>query len=554
MKKTYIFLTIIFCFILFAGFNILTAATSPKSQKAVSDGLQRVIMAIETRGNTLGNVTFKIANAGNNAGDGQGARTHGGCIWPVNSGRAYIYGQGLGFAAKKRVGDKVNKLTTLSYNPNNGYSNHVPGRIEEGDSYSWDPVLREKYQVYISTEFDKTTGQSKDTTVTVQKWPIWKVADGQTDKFGVYNLITEERDLANYPKGPAMVADEQLHTVFKDTEIAKYLGDRDEMKRLGYPMRLQYEESVFYWNTEQYKDIVIIYYKVINMSTDTLNDCYLAPLSDNDIIDSVATDTAQVSNDIAKYYSTDTTLNLGYTWTNTDKGEAGKHFGYVGISLLMTPAVKQDGFLRSDKNIYQPDEQLGLKTFELFPIESDTIVLGDLYGYITSGKKAASILPSDIRLLYSTGPFNMLPGDTAKLFVMLNFATPSKGGEADGTDEDVVGLVNQVKLGRSFFYDEILTKIVEQETINKGNFSINSVYPNPAVSNVNIDFNKLISGYTNVEIINLMGQKIFSGNYYISDNGTNSLTLNIETIAQGAYVLKITNKGQISTKMFSILR
>ncbi|MGA2298028.1 MAG: T9SS type A sorting domain-containing protein [FCB group bacterium] len=573
MMKNYIFSSmVLFCCLFLIPFNSSFAESIRNKSDKNDDRIQRVIPYKETRNSTKSNILFKVKNTGINFYDNFKTNGHGGCLWPRGTQNSYIFGQGICFAAKKNFGGDINKLVTMSYNPHVGVplttkpgEGLVPGRIEDGSSGNSN--YANKYQVYLSTDYNSITGAPLDTNNTTLDWPLWKDKTGDLNKFGIYVYNETERDALQYHNGPAFVSDEDIHCDFKDTDVDHYnLGNPDDNASIGFPMGIQYEETIYSWGTGDHKDMLMIYYKLINTSTDALTDCWIAPVIDPDLMDNTQNDSTQTSNDVSKYYSPDTTLNLGVTWTGTDKGELGKGFGYLGISLLMTPAVNSNGILRRDKPIYDLTEQLGLKTFLLFSIDQDSATIinnlyDNLYNNISSGLKTLTSAPSDIRLLLSTGPFNMMPvsdanpgGDTARLILLINFAQTSKGGEADGTFEDMQKLVDGVKLARTFFYNDLLVKVIENENSLKNKFGINELYPNPANDEVLIDFNTSSSGNISIDIYNLMGQKVkaFQPEYY--DAGQNTGLLSLNNLTAGSYYIRLNWNGKVDTKMLTIIK
>jgi hypothetical protein len=291
------------------------------------------------------------------------------------------------------------------------------------------------------------------------------------------------------------------------------------------------------------------------MSSDSLRDCWFGMVADNDL-KVLGPDSGQV-NDNALFYFADQTLNLAYTWSETNKGELGKGFGYIGHSLLESPAVNQNGYIRKDKQFYTPTEQLGLKTLKLFPLESDTIIFNHLYDNLSSENKSFSIENEDIRVLLSTGPFHLNPNDTAICAFMINFANTVSGGEADGSSTDAANLISNVLNGRDLYYNKHLITKIEDENNTKQYLSINKLYPNPADDNINVEISIPNDGNVRIEIIDLLGNNIASYNLR-SNVGVNNYAINIIDLQSGSYILKITNNGNASqsvcSMVFSILK
>jgi len=255
-------------------------------------------------------------------------------------------------------------------------------------------------------------------------------------------------------------------------------------------------DRIYSWGFGDYKDFIFLKYDIINFSKDTLKEVWLGSVMDIDIV-RAPNYTGGAGNDRARFYNEDSTLNLAVQWTNTDQGEKGFGFGYLGFDFLESPAViKSDrsdvtyevqgsdttyriteymcfdkqivkvpvydstgtiidyrdsvaclredvvkkwvslhkktdtgmavintvefditGYIRKDKRVYANDEQLGLKTFRNWHISDDKNDDDERYNFMSSGVRDGDFGPGDRRLMMATGPFNMVPGDTARLVV-----------------------------------------------------------------------------------------------------------------------------------------
>ncbi|MCL2040006.1 MAG: hypothetical protein FWG85_06220 [Bacteroidetes bacterium] len=102
---------------------------------------------------------------------------------------------------------------------------------------------------------------------------------------------------------------------------------------------------------------------------------------------------------------------------------------------------------------YPVKEQLGLVTFRNWPIAEDKRTDEEMYAFISEGDRDGSGEPGDMRYMMATGPFHMRPGDTSRTVVGLVIAATGKGGDADGTDEDLMELVRKVEFMQRV-YDE----------------------------------------------------------------------------------------------------
>lgn len=437
--------------------------------------------------NTLSNIETVISNYGmigydrpNRVGSG---------YFPRNSRNQYIFGGGIWYAAQKKIptidtitGEPsfyLNKMVSVSYNPGTADSWQTPGRIEDGALTQGSP---EKYKVFFSTDYSRTNGIALDPSdKETPPWPVWDTIEedtvGYSRYFGYYLHEEKDRSLANYKKGPAMISGEDIFTTYHDLDLNQYEGALAERRQQGYPLGLQYEFTIYSWGFGQYQNFFFCSYDVINMSQDTLYDCWLAPIMDVDLARRPFL-VAGASNDRVSYWYEDTELNLAYQFTNPEFGEQGQGFGYLGFDFLESPTIirpplfddngdsipeyiKRDlgngvivydttyvadenhpdyKFLRKDSAFYDNSSQLGLVTFKNWNIDQDKDKDADRYNFISDGKTDVDFGPGDKRFMMATGAFHMRPGDTSRTVVCIMIATPSKTGDADGTLADRQGL------------------------------------------------------------------------------------------------------------------
>lgn len=455
----------------------------------------------DNRKNSISNIEFFTSNYGIFGLDI--ANGVGGGYWPRNSKNQYIFGGGAWFAAQKDIsqqGDSIvrRKYVELSYNPRRGSSWFVPGRIQDKNgnpTYAADFNDIHKYRTYFSTDFDRETGQALVTEEQAwPAWPIWDVIPEDTVKINRYfGLYVEDEDLRNvqeYPDGPAFISEEDIFATFKDSDLNFYDQGFATASAYGYPLYVQIEHMIYSWGFGQYKDFVFLKYDFINFSSDTLWNCWHAPIMDVDVARSPLT-AFGARNDRVRWYDCDSTLNMAVQWTDPENGEQGFGFGYLGFDYLESPSVKNyfvlDGqdtlwvdpdvirirpnddppylpedmpyeyildregdtlypsesifddrfFLRKTKRVFPVEEQLGLVTFRNWSIENDVQGDNQRYDFMASGEPDGDTGPGDKRYMMATGPYNMAPKDTARVVVAVVLARTSGGGEATGECDDM---------------------------------------------------------------------------------------------------------------------
>ncbi len=551
-----LFATIIICS---ANINAQTKGTDELQREAIGDfDLQR---------NTVSNFEFYQSNYGIFGYDIRLSKAGG--FWPRGSSNQYLFASGFWLGAKKAdpLSGELKKMVLISYNPNSGRSWMSPGRIEDGDTLMNDMSVN-KYRVYFSTDMNLENG----TPLKVEdgpNWPLWITDPLRKYHYGIplYDYVFDEnkRNLQNYPDGPLFISDEDLITVFKDTDLRLYEGGATQRANMGYPLRMQFESHIYSWGQGDMHDVVIQYYVIENKSSETYKDCWFAGVYDPDIAKS-ASGSMGAANDRVRYFDEED-LNLVVAWTETTAGESGQGFGYMGITVMQSPAVDEDGFLRTDKLIFEPNEQLGLVTFKSWGVQDDILSDNERYDYISNKDIDIQENPGDIRTIIATGPFHLRPNDKARIAFALNFAMPAKGGEADGTYEDIAGfvdktkgsddeqlqdaennsLVGKIKQVYKEYYSNIASKVIQSESYQ----DFGKVYPNPASENIVFDYTLSTDTHLKIVLVDELGRDIavLYNNHRNSGNYHHFFDLNKLNLPNGTYFIKSeTNSGSNITK------
>lgn len=411
----------------------------------------------DLRRNTISKFDFYVTNYGVlflNV-----ARNQGGGFWPRGSTNEYAFGGGVWFGAIKSINGQPRKMCVIGYNPNSGISWLTPGSIDDGDLADRSSSAVLKNRLYLSTDFVRVNGTPRN-PADGPNWPIWDANPNdtlinrafikdQSRYVGYYINDTAQRSTATFSKGPAFISQEDIFCVYKDTDLRAYEIGEDQARAVGYPLRVQIEQTIYSWGFGEYGHFIFIRFNIINRSQDTLYQCWMAPAMDFDLAAFPNYGTG-AGNDRVSYYFQDTTLNLAYQWTNTDRGERGKGFGYIGMNFLESPAVDEQFFIRKDRNYYPVSDQLGLRTFRNWVIENDPTTDIQRYDFMAAGVREGDTGPGDKRFLMATGPFNMRPGDTARVVVGVILAPPVKE-EADGTQEDLQNLIRRTRFAQRVY-------------------------------------------------------------------------------------------------------
>ncbi len=468
-----------------------TAGTAPKkaNKDSNTEDVQRTPRGVfDQQANVVSSIDFQTTNYGIFGFDVRNGR--GGTFWPRGRRNQYLFAGGAWFGARKRPpgSDSLRKRVMITYNPNSGLSWMVPGAIEDGDVVNTTSEFINKYRTYFSTDFSSNDGVDFQNP-TFPRWPIWDTKALDTlrvdNYFGMYVNDITSRYKTTFPKGPAFVSEEDVFCVYKDTDLNYYEGGVTKRKADGYPLGMQVEQIIYSWGFGDYADFVFLKYLFIHPEKfkDTLFDCWMAAVQDVDI--ALATNPiGGAQNDLARYYDEDPLLNLAVQWTNPDRGEGGQGFGYLGFNFLESPAVDAEKFLRTDKRQFPVNEQLGLRTMRNWPITEDPIENEDRYNFISSQRLDGNLGPGDRRLMMATGPFNMRPGDSARIVVGIILAGTTSGGDATGTTEDMIELIRKTRFAQFVYDNQFRAPKAPELSIIKGapagsSSGINSFMPIP---------------------------------------------------------------------------
>lgn len=438
--------------------------------------------AFDLQRNVVSNIDFFTSNYGI---FGFNIRQQiGGTFWPRGTGNQYLFAGGAWFGALKRPPgtSDLRKRVMITYNPNSGQSWMVPGSIADGNAVDQGDGVN-KNRIYFST--DANTADGSDLThPTFPKWPVWDASPSDTlrynNYYGLYINNTEDRTRTKYPKGPAFVSQEDIFAVYKDTDLSRYEGGALRRQAEGFPLGLQIEQMIYSWGFGDYADFVFLKYMFIHPDkfTDTLYNCWMAGVMDVDI--GLRTNSSNgAQNDRARYYSEEDTLNLAVQWSNADRGEANQGFGYLGFNFLESPAVDVDGFIRKDKKQFPVTDQLGLRTMRNWPIAVDPIENEDRYNFMSSQDLDGDQGPGDRRLLMATGPFNMRPGDSARIVVGIILAGTAGGKDATGTAEDMAELIRKVRFAQFVYNNQFRAPQAPALPVIRGYESTGSLYSVP---------------------------------------------------------------------------
>lgn len=287
----------------------------------------------------------------------------GGGRWPRGSNEGYIFGAGIWIAA---MIDSV-KQVTVGYNPVNIQTEMVPGDLPNEPGYT-DPTEI----VYVSSDYPDAS---------LPPWP---------------------RGYDNVGR-PVTVSQMDTWSICNDLDASRQF-------ETGKPIGVLLTTETFSWNSNfrDVWDVAFIRYTIKNINPDgkTWSGAYIGFAMDADIGDP--------TNDLTGCVPE---LNLGYCFSgpNLTTLEEGLDHppGYVGIKFLDGPAKDPVSGAAKMSTFVKWASELTPNTDD---IRYDLLARGTYD--LTDGE------PADKKMLISSGPFNLAPGDSVQFVVAVLFAWP----------------------------------------------------------------------------------------------------------------------------------
>lgn len=437
-----------------------------------------------------------------------------GFVYPRGSGLSYIYGSGFWFGARRAGGAKS---VALSYDPNTNIGWMVPGDTKTSAPYA------SHADVYRSDDYDRSIGiiVGKPSEL---RWPLWHHVDSVVNTH-VYYLSPRQYQMRDIDRTfgdqrPAFIdGTEEFVTRYRD----------DESGRMS-PVGLQIEEHVFGAELGYLFRSVIVQYQIVNKSGANLSDCIVAGVTDFDIGDA--------TNDVATFYNSrpDRRSAVCASRAETEPG-----YGSFAITLVESPVRGSNGFV--DNTLRKSYQNQGrVTTFRSWKFEDDPGSTDDHYDFMSAGTIDQDSLYEDSRVLLASDPFDMAPGDTAWFAVAFTvFLQPYIGAGDIGFELDITRLFDE-------YYRTTLNAAPDEPSSRRtsGNIALD-VYPNPASNSVRVVYDAIASGDARIDIIDPIGRVVASRALGESALGRHSQTIDVSTLAVGAYRLVVTARDGART-------
>jgi hypothetical protein len=191
----------------------------------------------------------------------------------------------------------------------------------------------------------------------------------------------------------------------------------------------------------------------------------------------------------------------------------------------------------------------------MFPGESDSLNWGvgciPPNGAVNWTEKTAQNNPSDRRGVGSMGPFTFLPGAVQDLDIAFTFARDYVGNDSINSISKLLTFIDTIR--SSFAMNKLSNGNSFNGIENYNNASSLSVkiYPNPANTFINIEWNGNSREKSTIRIINFTGSLVASEE---KNPHAKQVKINISDLPTGLYLVNIQSGSQTVTKKVSIMR
>lgn len=456
---------------------------------------------------------------------------------PRNSDTHYLFGSGLWFGARKRdTAGPLRKLSFITFNLTSATSWATPGEAKKQEQDIPFPAL------FYSPEYDKNGENIEDGSR--PRWPLWLLANEVTSPLypGHFALLDVQRFANGTPfNSPAYMdgVSEQFVTRYHDMDLSSYELAEEQARDLGYPIGLQIEQHVYSWEPDPQQNkhrAVIIQYRIVNASGDTLFDCYAGQASDPDI--------GNATNDFQGFIlPTQTPYRLGITWNAAETEQT----DMLAQILVEAPMTDQEGFVdNSRRTDYRTQGKVG--TFQNLP--SDLVLRSpeERYDRLSNTILARSEGPDDWRSLMGTQPFHMAPGDTAHMAVA--FAVSESWNPVGDVPDALLDLIEDIltEYYETGFARAPISSVAAQDR------AAQLLVPNPASDYASLHFTLHAASDVRVDVSDNLGNIAYSALVADQPAGMFTYRMPVSDLPAGTYIVRIHTARQNLTAPLTILR
>jgi hypothetical protein len=348
---------------------------------------------------------------------------------------------------------------------------------------------------------------------------------------GTYVRDTTKRSIAAQSLQPSWVygADDHFVSRFTDTSLSHYEITAESAHAYGYPLGLQFQQDVYASPAPDefiQTTCVVVQYEVINVSADTLHECYLGQLTDMDL--------GSTANDHVAWYAADTSLQAAVAWTDREP----KPYGMLVIAAIETPVVSGrwiDNSRRTDVN-----RQLGVTTALSIRLQDDP-KLTERYDALATPRRDPDSGPAERQELHASGPFDFRPGDTVHFaigYMVVDGTWPLN----PSTASRIRSTLNNV---RSIYYNTTSSSVaVEAE----GRASaVLSAQPNPAGTSLTIRGSFADADIAELTLVDPLGRSVLPARTVAVPDGHFTVVLDVSSLSSGLYFAVIRSNDSVRT-------
>lgn len=297
------------------------------------------------------------------------------------------------------------------------------------------------------------------------------------------------------------------------------------------------------------------------------------------------------------YIGSDSTLGLAFTYNgdNIDEGP----FGYgnrppaLGVRLIDGPTADSDGVDNDrDGETDEPGERFGLTRVVSFNLDASVegipVTGGEYYGYLQGLWRDGTQIcnypvfggcpvtdnfifpadppefgseenidgrgtpnePGDRRLLLSTGPYRMDPGDGQEITAAILFVP-------GGPDRyEMIHSLHEAAAQVRYLYPALSQFEIRQPDPllppGPDNFAL-SIYPNPAAERITFDFEIPAPGHVQLSVLDVLGRRALVPLDGTSGSGRHRVNVNLTGLAAGVYTARIDAHNRSGSRPFIVV-
>jgi|GEM_PF-268138 len=108
--------------------------------------------------------------------------------------------------------------------------------------------------------------------------------------------------------------------------------------------------------------------------------------------------------------------------------------------------------------------------------------------------------------------------------------------------------------GRGVFESETFVGISDYENPETATATQLSIYPNPVENQTTVSFNTANSAIAMVNVFDLNGRVLLTKNLNLISGGTHEVTMNLEQLRHGTYIMQVVVNGQSTTAKFMVVK